>query len=340
MRLAASGPLHNFVTFSCLWFLALSGAGRLLWKDYSSEGRIVQSVNLLSPLADHIEPGRLLTHLDDVFLGGDADLWTDYLTGTEAGDAGRGWCMDRVMFSGLDNAPCARDSGKITFHVTDPPGMADEKCLYPNPILHIPSNPCPCPNSKWVCVRPTREERILRLRMDDGTYDGEVLLWTGDRRAVLNDVRVGREGARAFGPVVRWTSMFFEYMSTIALSLFLFNLLPLPYTDGSQLLKAALTYQTPKPPPTVSLRATLSTPTRPTSPSINIRISQSQERQHAYAEAESDDDEYADEGGREGGGRREEVWKRRLRRGVEGGVMVLGFWWVAGWAMLALLRSS
>lgn len=39
-------------------------------------------------------------------------------------------------------------------------------------------------------------------------------------------------------------------------------------------------------------------------------------------------------------GRREEVWKRRLRRGIESGVMGMAGGWVLGWAMLALLRSS
>lgn len=135
-----------------------------------------------------------------------------------------------------------------------------------------------------------------------------------------------------------------RYMTTVALSLYLFNLLPLPYTDGSQLLKALLSLQVHQ--TTVSLRS--SSHSRPltgsnrsaTIPTINIRLAS--DRSPAYAYNDDIDDIY-DSQGEEWGGeedRREEAWKRRLRRGVEGGVLVLGAGWLAGWAMLMLLRSS
>lgn len=77
-----------------------------------------------------------------------------------------------------------------------------------------------------------------------------------------------------------------------------------------------------------------------TIPTINIRLAS--DRSPAYAYNDDIDDIY-DSQGEEWGGeedRREEAWKRRLRRGVEGGVLVLGAGWLAGWAMLMLLRSS
>lgn len=46
--------------------------------------------------------------------------------------------------------------------------------------------------------------------MKDSSYDGEVVLWQGDRRGVLQDVQVGREGARFMGPVIRWGAMFMK----------------------------------------------------------------------------------------------------------------------------------
>ncbi len=49
-----------------------------------------------------------------------------------------------------------------------------------------------------------------------------------------------------------------------------------------------------------------------------------------------DEEDYAEEGS----GRREEAWKRRLRRGVEGSLVAVCVIWAAGWGMLALLRSS
>lgn len=135
-----------------------------------------------------------------------------------------------------------------------------------------------------------------------------------------------------------------RYLTTIALSLFLFNLLPLPHTDGSQLLQALLAISPRS--STFSLRGSRSRPlttsrriSRTIRPKISIRHASAQEYEydsddeHGYG-VDYDRDIEADRGPRE------EAWKRRLRRGVEGGVMVLAGSWVAGWGMLALLRSS
>lgn len=142
-------------------------------------------------------------------------------------------------------------------------------------------------------------------------------------------------------------------MSTVSLSLFLFNLLPLPYTDGSQLMKALFSL---KPNSTKSRTVSLRSPplsqnrpltaraTRPssssTTPTINIRFNHLPGSHHAYDRDDDDEYEMEDGNGRVGQGRREAVWKRRLRRGVESGVMIMAGGWVLGWAMLALLRSS
>jgi hypothetical protein len=70
---------------------------------------------------------------------------------------------------------------------------------------------------------------------------------------------------------------------------------------------------------------------------INIRYTPAQQ----YELGSDSDDGYAyDAEDRSGRGGREEAWKKRLRRGMEGGCVVLAVGWVAGWAMLALLRSS
>jgi S2P endopeptidase len=151
-------------------------------------------------------------------------------------------------------------------------------------------------------------------------------------------------------------------MSTIALSLFLINLLPLPHTDGSSLLRSLLhlyrsrNHHSSSPPTnTKPLQATLSngTPSLGLSkpaPSINLS--------RQYELNSDDEDEYGEEGrgrGRGGGagggggggggggvgeGKKEEAWKRRIRRGVEAGMVGLVLAWAAGWGMLALLRSS
>lgn len=45
MRLASSGPFHNLITYGWLFFLGLSGAASLVWKDMSDVGRVVQTVS-------------------------------------------------------------------------------------------------------------------------------------------------------------------------------------------------------------------------------------------------------------------------------------------------------
>ena len=61
-----------------------------------------------------------------------------------------------------------------------------------------------------------------------------------------------------------------------------------------------------------------------------------------YREYELTDDDDDEENDLEGGGRsrREERWKVRLRKSIEGGMVAVLLGWVAGWCMLALLRSS
>lgn len=276
---------------------------------------------------------------------------------------------------GLADTPCDPDSGDIVFEAVavNPAGSADRKCFHPHPILEILSTRS-CP-TRWVLVRPIAEEQILRIRLEDGTHDGEAVLWKGDRRAVLENVIVGRQEPRLLAPVVRWGTLYmayvhqsiinlvvretmaqlisaYRYMSTVALSLFLFNLLPLPNTDGSQLLRSFLSSYAPRTVPTISLRASLSspatTPSRTGTPAIKIHFDPHEHEHERDAEAyELDtDDEMEDDDGdghhthEYSGGRREGLWKRRLRRGVEGVVLVLGVGWVAGWGMLLLLRSS
>lgn len=46
--------------------------------------------------------------------------------------------------------------------------------------------------------------------MKDTSYDGEVVLWQGDRGGVMQDVQVGRHGPRFLGSIVRWGAMFMK----------------------------------------------------------------------------------------------------------------------------------
>lgn len=70
---------------------------------------------------------------------------------------------------------------------------------------------------------------------------------------------------------------------------------------------------------------------------INIRYTPAQQ----YDLGSDSDDGYTyDAEARSSRAGREEAWKKRLRRGVEMACVGLAVGWSAGWAMLALLRSS
>ena len=162
-----------------------------------------------------------MTHLDDVFLGGTEDVWQSYLSGDEIGDAGRGWCIEKTAYEGrchgvaeltlaLPLAPCVAP-GQIAFHETLETERSEDRCLAPHPILDTPSGPCPCPGLRWACVRPTPEERLLRIQLEGRSRRREeVVLWAGDRQGVLQDVKVDTQGARFAGGLVRWVTLFVE----------------------------------------------------------------------------------------------------------------------------------
>jgi hypothetical protein len=115
---------------------------------------------------------------------------------------------DRADEIAMPDSPCNPQSGKVAFGASSD---SNAKCLDSNPILYTPSVSCTCPGADQVCIRPLQSERILRIRLDDGsTGNGQVVLWQGDRSLVMRDVKVGREGARFLGPVVRWGTIFTE----------------------------------------------------------------------------------------------------------------------------------
>ncbi|KAK6904319.1 hypothetical protein I203_105129 [Kwoniella mangroviensis CBS 8507] len=363
MRLATSGPFHNLLTWFFIWLLTFGGVGKLFWYDRSNEGMVVKEVHWNSPLYSHLTPGSVLTHLDDVPLSAtpsSPDPWSEYLSSDitdNVGDEGRGWCMDKTTFlsqpepsqssseigSGkMDCRDNSTSSERIAFQSTHGLTKGSYRCLNPLPILNIKSTKCPCPDSRWVCIRPDPSEEILRI----GTKDG-ILLFTGPREEVLRDVRVRKEDARGWKGGVRWGELFFNYASTFSLSLFLFNLLPLPLTDGSQLLESLLEWKSVVGPITSTnpLKATIhnnlsgTTNNDGAGPSIKL---------YREYEMDSDDEEqYIGIGSelepidRPTRGRGKEVgWKRWIRRGIQWFSLFMVGLWGMGWAIVLLLRSS
>ncbi|WRT69037.1 uncharacterized protein IL334_006020 [Kwoniella shivajii] len=392
MRLATSGPFHNLLTWFSVWLLTFSGIGSILWSDRNMDGIIVQDVHWNSPLYDHLQAGSLITHLDDIPLftssTSSPDQWSEYLLSDRIGDVGRGWCMDKTSFLSQPLPPCQTNStssshsskysernqdSKIMFRSTYGPSKGEERCLSPHPILDIKSTKCPCPDSRWVCIRPfvevigegdsssrsdiiggtenSNEHGILRIGVkenDDQNIDEKVILWIGPRAEVYNNVEISNKGARGWKAGIRWADLFFKYISTISLSLFLFNLLPLPLTDGSQLLVSLLEWRSIVRPSTSnsshSLQATLTQPSE-----SEIRETEGARSDvEVYRQYEIDSDDEIDEEemiGRdndysEASTRKDVVWKRWVRRAIQSLSMVLVGIWAIGWFMLFLLRSS
>ncbi|WWC73119.1 uncharacterized protein I206_107085 [Kwoniella pini CBS 10737] len=343
MRLATSGPFHNLLTWFFIWLLTFGGLGNLFWYDRSKEGIVVQDIQWNSPLYNHLEPGSLITHLDDVSLSSitDLDLWSNYLLSDKIGDEGSGWCMNKTTFqSQLDSIfnHCDKTTNKIIFESMNGLTKGMKKCLNPNPILNIKSTKCPCPDSRWVCVRPIYSEQILRIGIKEN-YEERIIIYKGPREEVLRNVKVGKKDARGWPSGIRWSELFVKYLSTIALSLFFFNLLPLPLTDGSQLLISLLQWESIyKPSVKIPLRATLNNVEEGSSTSNGPNIS-------LYKEYDFDSDEEEEEYIGSSSQMREFIitevgWKRWFRRGVQWFTMSMVGFWTAGWAMLFLLRSS
>ncbi|KIM76861.1 hypothetical protein PILCRDRAFT_825840 [Piloderma croceum F 1598] len=196
-----------------------------------------------------------------------------------------GWCVDRAWWMDKPTACCddhhrtttnepteSRGSTPLLYCFSSLPtpahGQSRDKCLDPIPLLTNPysdtnsiedhnsptpplgtrgrcssSNPC---GGGEECVRLREDERILRITFrDDPGGREEVVLWSGPRVEVLEQVEVGTLRPRFwFLPLglpgaVR---VFFNYLQMATLSLYIFNLLPLPFLDGTQLLDAILDF--------------------------------------------------------------------------------------------------
>ncbi|TCD66869.1 hypothetical protein EIP91_000767 [Steccherinum ochraceum] len=131
-----------------------------------------------------------------------------------------------------------------------------ERCLAPHSFLKNPSvyQPPRCHeaidcDSTEICVRWKSDEEILRIRLSSQGRDSssaeheDTIIWSGPWEEVLEDVTVGIYSAR-YQYLPLWlpsaVSIFFDYLSTLTLSLYFFNLLPLSFLDGGQLLDALL----------------------------------------------------------------------------------------------------
>lgn len=210
-RIATSGPWHNLLLWLVLLPMTLFSG--LIWADFAAQGRVVMEVSSVGALSPHspqpslqrsFHLGDIITHLDDTFVGGKGaqDTWTQYLTDDRPPSSKRGWCLPEQEFLSAPTAPCSEHH--LVGFLTGGNGDTMIRCLAPHGIMATPSTDCTC-SADEVCVRPSPAERIMRITL----LSGQTILWSGDRSAVLSQVRVGTKRPRVFSSLTRWVSLFF-----------------------------------------------------------------------------------------------------------------------------------
>ncbi|KAF5381612.1 hypothetical protein D9615_005501 [Tricholomella constricta] len=252
-RIIAAGPFHNILLWCVLVSFGYTRLGDVFWsvgyQDLSTLGRIVVGVESKSPLHGYLPSGTLITALDDTVLGSQNvsyDAWTSYLNQGST-DQNLGWCAG-PLDGGNTCCLTKKTPGLSCFVSTDTPSTRG--CLNPVPVLTSASKvercnfTADCPGLS-ICVRPDETEKLLRLTVVRPFVDAksEVILWSGPREEVWEEVRVGTLLPRtSFLPVSLPYSgeIFWQYLLMATLSLYFFNLLPLPHLDGLQFLNAML----------------------------------------------------------------------------------------------------
>ncbi|KAJ6554068.1 hypothetical protein B0H10DRAFT_1848470 [Mycena sp. CBHHK59/15] len=249
-RIIGAGPFHNLAFWCFLILIGHTGAGglfaRTIYQEVSTLGRVVMDIDDDSALREHLPLGSLITKLDDTSLGSETDRWTSYLTSPYARlEDAPGWCTDAARYLGNPQSCCgphALPSSLSCFTSSD----ADKRCLDPIPILtgsgeRRCGSDIDCSDGSR-CIRPDTSAQILRLTVRVDAND-EVILWSGPLVEVHEQVQVGKYLPRfRILPLWIYTSagLFWDYLRMATLSLYLFNLLPLPFLDGSQFVQAML----------------------------------------------------------------------------------------------------
>ncbi|KIY66327.1 hypothetical protein CYLTODRAFT_491571 [Cylindrobasidium torrendii FP15055 ss-10] len=253
-RVIAAGAWHNAV----LW-LALLGIGWLklsyhiltlvAYEDISNAGRVVVSVGAQSSLKGYLSPGAVITALDDTSLSGGGEPWTEYLT-TPVVPVSTGWCTpSRAFFDAPKTCCLPRASISLDSCFKSISG-SDRACIDAVPLLTSSNKTTRCQSDAecgddGTCIRPDENAKLLRITMLEYIRgeDPEIILWRGDKEEIWETVTVDilRPRLQIFPSWLPGVVFLFEsYMQTITLSLFLLNLLPLPFLDGSQFLYTLL----------------------------------------------------------------------------------------------------
>ncbi|KAH9942695.1 hypothetical protein B0H21DRAFT_750382 [Amylocystis lapponica] len=268
LRIVAAGAFHNLL----LWALLIAGTRAFTaldilsvfgYTDVTSWARVVTSVAQNSPLHAHIPPGAVIVQLDDALFshaGPAVDLWGSYLSEPIAvvPHADLGWCVEREWISDQPRHCCAATNDTVpTLACFTADAPIAERCV--DPLLFMGDaaasltrcrTTADC-GSAHACLWQRSDQELLRVTLQlptwlrEGREPGErVVLWNGPRAEVF-EVEVSTRLPRSRFLPLRLPLVFgtfFAYLSTLSLSLYFFNLAPLPYLDGAQFLDAAFDF--------------------------------------------------------------------------------------------------
>ncbi|KAI0696643.1 hypothetical protein BC835DRAFT_1271635 [Cytidiella melzeri] len=276
LRIITSGAFHNLILWALLYSLSSLRLGHLVWtsigyQDVSHYGRVVVSVDELSPLHEHLPIRSVITDLDDqslVSTDTSADIWTTYLLEPMPKHE-LGWCVDSRWFLDHPSNECCNNSSSASpsqvacFSANDVPQSStglQQRCVSSLAVLQPDAaSPKRCKESVHceshkLCIKLGEDTEVLRVKfrlprasMSARNSGDEQLIqtvvWSGPREEMLEEVHVSKYSPRYwFLPIglPDASPLLFNYISTLTLSLYFFNLIPLPHLDGSQLLEALL----------------------------------------------------------------------------------------------------
>jgi len=153
-----------------------------------------------------------------------------------------GWCVEALTHP---ESCCVKENSSVLSCFRSIEDPSHRGCIDPIPILTLSDNDSRCSSISncvggSVCVLPDKAQPLLRLtvqRPSSPTQD--VVLWSGPLREVWEQVDVGILMPR-LNILPLWlpalAQIFWEYLMMATLSLYIFNLLPLPLLDGLQFL--------------------------------------------------------------------------------------------------------
>ncbi|KAL1731394.1 hypothetical protein EV714DRAFT_236210 [Schizophyllum commune] len=271
LRIIAGGPYHNLCYFVALWTARWLGISAILapivsrlagYAEISGQGRVVVEVDEGSNLHAYIPRGAILTRIDDVKLN-HAAAWDEYFTASFSSKDTTGWCVpqDQVAdastnccdptLSGVPSTLACFVEGISTTQEHE--NFAAQACLDPVPLLGDPRSPrcnaaTPCTEGA-TCLRPDEGAHLVRMWMKAantvntktaGDIHEKIVIWNGDREEVREAASSRHLPIRLKISERKHVLTPPRYLELATLSLFFFNLLPLPMLDGEQFLRSLL----------------------------------------------------------------------------------------------------